>query len=43
MERDPLEVDPETMRLLGYQVVDWLVDRSPRPARRAGAAAGFLG
>ena len=28
MERDPLEVDPETMRLLGYQVVDWLVDRA---------------
>ncbi len=28
MERDPLEVDPETMRLLGYQVVDWLVDRT---------------
>ena len=28
MERDPLEVDPETMRLLGYQVVDWLVERA---------------
>ena len=28
MERDPLEVDPETMRRLGYQVVDWLVDRA---------------
>ena len=28
MERDPLEIDPETMRLLGYQAVDWLVDRA---------------
>ena len=28
MERDPLEVDPETMRLLGYEVVDWLVERA---------------
>ncbi len=28
MESDPLEVDPETMRLLGYQVVDWLVERA---------------
>ena len=28
MERDPLEVDPETMRRLGYQVVDWLVERA---------------
>ena len=28
MEPDPLEVDPEKMRLLGYQVVDWLVDRA---------------
>ena len=28
MEGDPLEVDPETMRLLGYQVVDWLVGRT---------------
>ena len=26
MERDPLEVDPETMRRLGHQVVDWLVE-----------------
>ena len=28
MQRDPLEIDPETMRLLGYQVVDWLVERA---------------
>ena len=28
MASDPLEVDPETMRLLGYQVVDWLVERA---------------
>ena len=28
MERDPLAIDPETMRELGYQVVDWLVDRA---------------
>jgi len=28
MQSDPLEVDPETMRLLGYQTVDWLVDRA---------------
>ena len=35
MERDPLEVDPETMRRLGYQVVDWLVERTEgRPEER---------
>ena len=28
MERDPLEIDPETMRRLGYQAVDWLVERA---------------
>src|SRR5215213_5567469 len=28
MEHDPLGVDPETMRRLGYQTVDWLVDRA---------------
>ena len=27
MEKDPLEVDPETMRRLGYRTVDLLVDR----------------
>jgi hypothetical protein len=25
--RDPLEIDPETMRQLGYRTVDLLVDR----------------
>jgi glutamate/tyrosine decarboxylase-like PLP-dependent enzyme len=28
MAHDPLALDPETMRRLGYQVVDWLVDRA---------------
>jgi glutamate/tyrosine decarboxylase-like PLP-dependent enzyme len=28
MEHDPLGVDPETMRRLGYQTVDWLVERA---------------
>ena len=27
-EADPLEVDAETMRRLGYQVIDWLVERA---------------
>jgi hypothetical protein len=27
MELDPLGIDPETMRRLGYQTVDLLVDR----------------
>jgi aromatic-L-amino-acid/L-tryptophan decarboxylase len=27
MEDDPLSVDPDTMRRLGYLTVDWLVDR----------------
>ena len=30
MERDPLELDSETMRQLGYQTIDWLVDRATR-------------
>jgi glutamate/tyrosine decarboxylase-like PLP-dependent enzyme len=30
MATDPLALDPETMRRLGYQVVDWLVDRAAR-------------
>ena len=37
-EAHPLELDPETMRRLGYQVVDLLVDRlatlESRPVRR---------
>src|SRR4051794_38814351 len=28
MDRDPLETDPETMRRLGYDVIDWLVERA---------------
>jgi glutamate/tyrosine decarboxylase-like PLP-dependent enzyme len=28
MDRDPLEVDPEAMRQLGYRTVDWLVERA---------------
>jgi aromatic-L-amino-acid/L-tryptophan decarboxylase len=28
MDHDPLAVDPETMRRLGYQTVDWLVERA---------------
>ena len=28
MDRDPLEVDPETMRQLGYRTIDWLVERA---------------
>src|SRR6188768_3288627 len=43
MESDPLEVDPETMRLLGYQVVDWLVERaqgrSDEPVLRQASSA----
>ena len=27
-EHDPLAVDPETMRRLGYEAVDWLVERA---------------
>jgi aromatic-L-amino-acid/L-tryptophan decarboxylase len=30
MDHDPLAVDPETMRRLGYQTVDWLVERAGR-------------
>ena len=30
MHDDPLDVDPETMRRLGYRTVDWLVDRAMR-------------
>lgn len=30
MNRDPLDVDPDMMRRLGYQTVDWLVDRATR-------------
>src|SRR4051812_29081188 len=29
-EQEPLAVDAETMRRLGYQVVDWLVERAAR-------------
>lgn len=43
MERDPLEVDPETMRALGYEVVDWLVERahgrSDEPVLRQASSA----
>jgi aromatic-L-amino-acid decarboxylase len=43
MERDPLEVDPETMRQLGYRTVDLLVDRlaglRARPVLRRGTPA----
>ncbi|MGZ4504987.1 MAG: aminotransferase class I/II-fold pyridoxal phosphate-dependent enzyme [Nocardioidaceae bacterium] len=28
MGHDPLGLDPDTMRLMGYQVIDWLVDRA---------------
>ncbi len=30
MEHDPLELDADTMRKLGYQTIDWLVDRATR-------------
>jgi glutamate/tyrosine decarboxylase-like PLP-dependent enzyme len=30
MTDDPLSLDPETMRRLGYQTVDWLVERAAR-------------
>ena len=30
MEQDPLGLDPDTMRQLGYRTVDWLVDRETR-------------
>ncbi len=30
MADDPLALDPETMRRLGHEVVDWLVDRATR-------------
>jgi aromatic-L-amino-acid/L-tryptophan decarboxylase len=30
MDHDPLALDPETMRRIGYQTVDWLVDRAAR-------------
>ncbi len=30
MDDDPLDLDPETMRRLGYQTVDWLVERATR-------------
>lgn len=43
MERDPLEVDPETMRQLGYRTVDLLVDRlaglRDQPVLRRGTPA----
>ena len=33
MTADPLSTDPETMRRLGYQTVDWLVERATRRDR----------
>ncbi len=30
MDHDPLALDAETMRRIGYQTVDWLVDRAVR-------------
>jgi aromatic-L-amino-acid/L-tryptophan decarboxylase len=43
MERGPLEIDPETMRQLGYRTVDLLVDRlaglREQPVLRRGAPA----
>ena len=33
MTEDPLSTDPETMRRLGYQTVDWLVERATRRDR----------
>ena len=30
MEHDPLGLDPDTMRRLGYRTVDWLADREAR-------------
>ncbi|MDX6325209.1 MAG: hypothetical protein QOK15_1563, partial [Nocardioidaceae bacterium] len=27
MDDDPLAIDPETMRRIGYETVDWLVER----------------
>jgi aromatic-L-amino-acid/L-tryptophan decarboxylase len=43
MEKDPLGVDPETMRRLGYRTVDMLVDRIVRlrdlPVLRHGTPA----
>src|ERR1700759_2838725 len=30
MDEDPLGLDPETMRQLGYRTADWLVDRAAR-------------
>jgi glutamate/tyrosine decarboxylase-like PLP-dependent enzyme len=30
MDHDPLELDADTMRKLGYQTIDWLVDRATR-------------
>src|SRR3954447_26947349 len=32
MNNDPLALDPETMRRIGYQTVDWLVERAARRA-----------
>jgi len=34
MDGDPLAIDPERMRQLGYQTVDWLVDRARRSSER---------
>ena len=34
MDDDPLAIDPELMRELGYQTVDWLVDRAARTSER---------
>lgn len=38
--RDPLALDPETMRRIGHQTVDALVDRLLTPVRPVPAAAG---
>jgi glutamate/tyrosine decarboxylase-like PLP-dependent enzyme len=43
MDHDPLDVDPEMMRRLGYRTVDWLVERATRrrdePVLRRASAA----
>lgn len=46
MDEDPLGLDPETMRRLGYRTVDLLVDRwaglSDEPVVRRGTPAELV-
>src|SRR3954468_22613266 len=41
MDQDPLALDQETMRRIGYQTVDWLVDPAARRGDEPVLGKGF--